>query len=91
MTTDKATTTASAQPENGAWQEALVSEKPATILAANFTNASGELIQCYQLVKNGKAIAVADYRAGKLERFDASLPRRFEAERWLANLRVENP
>ncbi len=81
----------SAQAKDRNWQESLVSDKPTTILAASFYNASGELIECYQLVTSGKAIAIADYRAGKLERFDASAPRNFVAERWLADLRRNNP
>lgn len=45
-----------------------------THLAASFTNASGEMIACYQMLSesDGYAYAIADFRDGKVERFDCS-------------------
>ncbi len=81
-------TTASAQPENVRdWQEAKVSSETSQILAARFYNGSNELIQCYQLISNGRAFAVADFRNGKLERFDCIAARLEESKTWLASLK----
>jgi hypothetical protein len=54
--------------------------------AADFMNASGEHIVSLQLLnQNNHAIAIADFRSGKLERFDCAPAVINQAKQWLAN------
>lgn len=77
MNTSKDTTKmASAQPEN-----------VHTHKAAEFTNAAGETIISFQLLgENGKAIAIADFRSGKVERFDSTSANLEQSKDWLQDL-----
>jgi len=52
--------------------------------AAEFTNATGDRILCLQMVKDGRAYAVADFRNEKVERFDAVHSLAGIAGEWLA-------
>jgi hypothetical protein len=57
--------------------------------AADFINADGEHIECFQLLNDDKvAVAIADARNGKIERFDYSRDFKgsVEANKWLINL-----
>ena len=54
-------------------------------LAASFTNTSGEYLVSLQLLNaNGHAVAIADFRNGRIERFDATHEHKATAGVWLA-------
>src|ERR1044072_8440523 len=56
--------------------------------AADFMNASGEHILSLQLLnENRHAIAIADFRSGKLERFDCASAVINQAKDWLSQTR----
>jgi hypothetical protein len=57
-----------------------------TVRGLAFQNTSGEQIACYQLCRNGEAYAVADFRNGRVERFDAADSVLATARQWLAVL-----
>lgn len=60
-----------------------------THLGAHFVNSRNETIKCYQLFdkKNDSvAMAIADFRDGKIERFEYSKYHEFQAKDWLAEL-----
>lgn len=56
--------------------------------AAQFSNSSGELIVCWQLFyKDAQGVvAIADFRAGKLDRFDCSRDYVAAGREWVSHL-----
>ena len=55
--------------------------------AAEFTNAIGESIISFQLLNDdGKAIAIADFRNSKVERFDSTRDNLQVAKDWLQDV-----
>jgi len=58
-------------------------------IAADFMSWAGEHIVCLQLLnENRQAIAIADFRDGRLERFDFAKSVEEEAKKWLVGCRA---
>jgi hypothetical protein len=65
----------------------LLDFRKETHKAAEFTNAAGESIISFQLLgESGKAIAIADFRNGKVERFDCTRVNLNDAKDWLQDV-----